>query len=171
MITVFPQIWSPAQSFGFGFMPLKSVTLRGVYRLSEAPEKSVAQKELTTQRGSVWSPEFYHPEVSSLWGQTRQRQPCDSWGTDHPSKRAVSRIWGMELGRRDGASQCGPMPQTPDLELSTWTPAYRAHLCPCPPGISLLCPAASCLWAHMGPKATGSPLARPPICSLPSPRP
>lgn len=28
LITVFPQIWSPAQSFGFGFMPLKSVTLR-----------------------------------------------------------------------------------------------------------------------------------------------
>lgn len=48
-------------------------------------------------------------------------------------------------------------PQIPDPRPPARTPAYKAHLYACPPGISLLCPVASHLWAHTGPKSFPSP--------------
>lgn len=60
-------------------------------------------------------------------------------------------------------------PQIPDPRPPARTPAYKAHLYACPPGISLLCPVASHLWAHTGPKSISFPFPLPSCHCLSSP--
>lgn len=62
------------------------------------------------------------------------------------SKQNTGNRTGQERGCQQGGiagKASEPIPQA-----SPQTLPYKAYLCPCPPGFSLLYPAASCHWAH-----------------------
>lgn len=89
---------------------------------------------------------------------------------DRSPKMSCKQNMGNRTRQERGCQQGGiagkasdPVPQA-----SPQTLPYKAYPCPCPPGFSLPCPAASCLWAHAGPESSGFPLPLPlpPCCCL-----
>lgn len=71
------------------------------------------------------------------------------------SKQNTGNRTGQERGCQQGG--IGGKASEPIPQASPRTLPYKAYLCPCPPGFSLLYPAASCLWAHTRTKSSGFP--------------
>lgn len=133
----------------------------------------MAQNRLRTLCGAVWSRALQDPEPSSLWGQKGQLRPCESLeqnlGDGAPEVSCKQNVENRTRQEKGCLNSTGRTSWDFRGSLRSQTPAYKAHLYACPPGISLLCPVASYLWAHTGPKFISFPSPLPSCHCLSSP--